>query len=172
MGSARQSRLFGDRETFAIEVETVIDQVSSEQLARLSYWLLSQQLVSPDFYDSLDIVSAMKWVRHDCGNRQGGVLCNLPDAQIHAFIQSVLRDDQEGQSVPLRNLPRDVARFNLFFHPTHGEGWLFLLGCNELGRLLYRGSDTAPLLSLVTSLSFAESCIVNAYSYLDVMTMH
>lgn len=160
------SRLFGEREVFAVQIDNEENTSTLPRLARLSYWLFNRKLGSPELYEAEDIVAAMKWVRGDCGRRDGGALCDASDELTQQWIMMRLVNGTE-EPTALTEFPTDVARFNLAFHPTHGAGWFFLVACGDVGRLLFRASEHSALVSGRAPIASVESAIRDAYSYLD-----
>lgn len=160
------TRLFGQREVFAVQIDSEQSPSALPRLARLSYWLLNRKLGSPELYEAADILDAMKWVRGDCGRRDGGALCGASDELAHQWIMMRLVAGTEEPTLHT-GYPFDVARFNLAFHPTHGAGWFFLVACGDVGRLLFRASELSAVVPVWAPIASVESAIADAYSYLD-----
>lgn len=171
MADSLSSSLFGKRHVFAIQIDYEVASTSCSRLARLSYWVQDRRLGSLELYEVMDILIAMKWIRGDCGKRDGGGLCRLSDDLIHNWILATLTSDSEDQLVS-SDLPLDVARFNLAFHPTHGACWLFLLSCGSIGRLLLRESESSPLVSVTAPIADLDAAVVDAYACLDSLVSH
>jgi hypothetical protein len=161
--------LFGDKSRFAVEVRYDLRQSEPWLFGLFHYWVNGTRLGKSDYFNLTDIFYSMRRVFGDCGHREAKELCQLSSSDVAHWIKGILLDEDPRLTLEFpEDLPRDVARFNLMFHPANGPDWLFLLRCGDHGRLIYAAKDAEPR-SMDLPIAEVEGSISKAYALLDFL---
>lgn len=163
-----KDKVFGDKSLFAIEVQYDLELSDPWLYGLFAYWVDGKKVCGEDYFNLTDIYYSMRWMHGDCGNRQGGALCGLPERDIVEWIASIIRNDAATApgNVSSELLPRDIARFNLLFHPANGMDWLFLLSCEDTGILLRKMPSHDDPVSIKAPIAVFEIPIKESYTFL------
>src|SRR5262245_35407037 len=105
---------FGDIHIFAIDVELDENYGGMWLFGKLCYWINGSQVGDFNLGTSLrDAYFQMKWIVHDCGNRDGGLLCTLPNNVAFLQLDSFLYDSEEVVNNHGVEPPESPARFEV-----------------------------------------------------------
>ena len=104
--------LFGNKESFAVQVEIDEDYGGPWLFGKFCYWLNGTRVGDYDLGTSLrDVLLNLKWIVNDRGNRRGEDLCNYPGEHTFDLLdRSLYGDDHDVSKVLLPALP---ARFDV-----------------------------------------------------------
>lgn len=159
---------FGDRSIIAAQLELNSDYGGPWLFGRFCYWINGTQLGDYDLGTSLrDLFFNMKWIVWDRGNRQGEVLCDLPDAVAFSLVDSSLYGP--GEVIESAFLPETPARFDITPRIDIFDGWkIYLMECVGCDRFLYTHDSTeVSVESFKAPKGAFDTVIKDTYDYLE-----
>jgi hypothetical protein len=143
--------IFGDKDSFAVEAELNQDYGGASLFGKVCYWIGGLQIGNYDEGATLsDLVHDMIWLVHDCGKRDGGILCTMTTEAAFSTIDKLLYESDECDS-GVKSTPLDTpARFEITTHLDVFSDWkLYLFECGETAIVLLR-KDGAHQVKVVT----------------------
>ncbi len=160
---------FGDRESFAIQIELDSDHGGSWLYGRFCYWINGKQVGDYDLGTSLrDVLFNMKGIMGDSGNRDGGSLCALsPEEAFLVLDKSLYGDGGKPQAIQLPDTP---ARFDISPPVDVFDHWkMYLISCGDRDLLLYKHSSHTDVQVFSTSVGMFDRIVRAAYNHLDTL---
>lgn len=129
--------LIGKKESFAVEYELEKNHGGIWMFGKICYWINYAQIGDYELETSLrDVLFAMKYIIHDCGNREGFVLCERSPEETFFQLSELLYGDIDNVSVELPDMP---ARFDVRIMDEVFKYWkIFLFDCNDFAIILYK----------------------------------
>lgn len=160
---------FGDKETFAVELELDEDYVGAWLFGQFCYWINGVQVGDYQLVVSLrDVLSGMKWIVYDCGNRKGGVLCKHRPEEVFSILDKSLYGSEEFEAANDHQLPDTPARFEITVPVEVFNQWkAFLIECGDRASVLlkYAGDEGVKISTL--PIGAFDNVIKEVYDYLD-----
>lgn len=163
--------IFGDKQTFAVELELDENPGGAWLFGHFCYWIGGVRVGDYEVSTSLrDVLAGMKWVVHDCGNRDGGALCGSKPQTIFSRLDASLYGSDECDGDDSFRLPDTPARFEITLAVEVFNEWkAFLVECGDEARLLYRKVDGADATAVTIPTGLFDKATRAAYDYLDQM---
>jgi hypothetical protein len=160
---------FGDRQTFAVEFQ--LDEVygGTWLFGEFCYWIDGVQVGDYNLSTSLgDVLSGMMWIVHDCGNRDGGILCKLSPWEAFCMIDSSMYVSDECQDADESQLPDTPARFEIRIPVEIFNGWkIYLIECAERALVYFKHSNDAEVRVANLPVGIFDRVIKEAYVCLN-----
>lgn len=156
---------FGQRESFAVSADIDADCGGEWLYGKFCYWIAGTAVGDYAVGTSLrDVLFQMKHVISDCGNRDGGKLCELPHQDIFDKLDTLLYGNAAVN-------PDDIdspARFNISIPVDVFDEWkIYLVECGDSARIIFKkNSDKNIKLHVLRKGEFDEA-IKEAYRHLD-----
>jgi hypothetical protein len=129
--------LIGKQETFAVEYELDKNHGGLWMFGKVCYWVNNIQIGDYELGTSLrDVLFAMKYLVHDCGNREGLILCELSPEEVFFQLNESIYGDVENINA---NLPDTPARFNITLPIDVFSRWkIYLIDCSYLSTIIFK----------------------------------
>jgi hypothetical protein len=159
---------FGDRHSFAVQLELDRDYNGTWLFGRFCYWINATEVGNFDLGTSLrDVFFSMKWIVVDCGHRHGMALCDLPADEVFQLLNGLLYDPNE--IISNGYLPETPARFDITPKVDVFDDWkIFLLECAECDCLIYkRLASTSSIETFKAPKGAFCTAIKQSYDYLE-----
>lgn len=161
--------LFGDKDQFAVQAEIDEHDGGVWLFGKFCYWITGNQIGDYNSGTSLrDVWLQMQWVVRDCGNRKGGLLCELEPEETFIRLDELLYGPKEPVSDSISADIESPARFDIRIPVDTFDQWkLYLLECEDSSLLLYRNFGS-PCVEFARLRSDAfETAIVESYHWLS-----
>lgn len=161
--------IFGDKNSFAVEAELDEDDGGTWLYGRICYWIGGMQIGD---YDDVTILSDalhdMIWLVHDCGKRDGDVLCTMTAEAAFCAIDALLYGsgdcDSGVESIQLGT----PARFNIRIGVDVFYGWkVYLLECGDTATVLLKKAGACEVQVITIPVGAFDRAIKAAYQWLD-----
>jgi len=160
---------FGDINTFGVDLELDENHGGAWLYGKLCYWINGSQVGDFDLGTSLrDAYFQMKWLVHDRGNRDGGLLCTLPNHDVFFQLDSFLYDSEQDVKHQGIETPESPARFEVKIPIDVFDDWkIYLIQCGNVATILYKNINRGDLASFVMPGDLFDSVIRESYAYLQ-----
>lgn len=162
---------FGDKNSFAVELELDEEPYGVWLFGHFCYWINGVRVGDYELSTSLrDVLSGLRWVVHDRGNRGGGALCEIPLHEVFSCLDNALYGSEEAGSASDTLLPDEPARFEITVPVEVFNDWkVFLIECGEKAFVLLKSFSTGELQSVVIQSGLFDKAIDEAYRFLNVL---
>jgi hypothetical protein len=160
---------FGDKKSFAVELEFDEDYGGVWLFGKFCYWVNGYQIGDYELGTSLrDVLSGMKWVVYDCGNRNGGILCESSPEEVFFILDNLLYGSEEFTKATDPHLPDTPAKFEITIPVDVFFQWkAFLIECGNEARVLFKGTDSEDIKVGTLPIGLFDNVIKEVYDYLD-----
>lgn len=160
--------LFGDKKLFAVELDLAEDHGGAWLFGRFCYWINEVQVGDYELVTTLrDVLSGMKWIVYDCGNRKGEDLCELQPREIFFILDKLLYGSEEYETSKNLQTPDTPARFEITIPVDVFNRWkVFLIECGDKARIFFKSIDEDVKVGNLPAGIF-DNVIKDVYGYLD-----
>jgi hypothetical protein len=161
---------FGDKSSFAVELELDEDHGGAWLFGQFCYWINGIRVGDYGLGVSLrDVLSGMKWIVHDCGNRDGGVLCAPRPEEVFSILDKSLYGNEAFEAANDFPLPYTPARFEITVPVDVFNQWkAFLIECGDRATVLFKNADNDEGVKISSLPRGAfDNVIKDVYDYLD-----
>ena len=160
---------FGDRKTFAVVFELDENHSGAWLYGKFCYWINGVQVGDYELGTSLrDVLLQMKWIVHDCGKRDGGILCALDAQEVFSRLDARLYGENEPVAPDQSQLPHTPARFEITIPVDVFDQWkAFLIECGNDARILFKSIDAAVVKVATIPIGIFDDAITKAFHCLD-----
>lgn len=139
----------GDKDSFAIEFELDQQYGGPWLFGKFCYWISGIKVGDYELGTSLrDLLFQMRWAVKDCGNRSGGILCDVTPEKAFLILDSLLYESEDSASTsefPALDTP---ARFEISIPVDVFDQWkVYLIECDRIARILVRNSNEGVIKS-------------------------
>ena len=162
-------RTIGDRESFAVQFELDEEYEGPWLFGKFCYWIGGIRVGDYELGTSLrDVYFGMKWLPHDCGNRGGGILCNLTPEESFSALDGALYRDEVSPDTGHCELPDSPARFNVSIPVDVFDKWkIYLIECECVARMLFRNTEDGVIRVTNLSQGVFDSVIKEVHAYVE-----
>ena len=160
---------FGDKKSFAVELSLDENYNGAWLCGKLCYWINGVQVGDFELGTSLrDVLFQMKWIVHDCGNRHGGILCELRPQDVFSKLDESLYGSSEDQASNDFLLPDSPARFNITLPVDIFDQWkAYLLECGDKSTILFKNIHDMDIKEGVIPTGLFDNVIKEVYEFLN-----
>lgn len=161
--------IIGHRETFAVEVELNREYGGPWLFGKLCYWVCGAMVGDYNLDTSLrDVLLGMRWIVRDCGNRDGGSLCDVsPENAFSTINNSLYATDRVADPVPFQ-VPDTPARFDVTIQVDVFNQWkIFLIECDGVDRMLFRNIGDGDLRQATIPKGVFDEVLKQVFDYLS-----
>jgi len=160
---------FGDRESFAVEID--LDELYEGVwlYGKFSYWINGCQVGDYNLGTSLrDVLFQMKWIVFDCGSRDGGILCKYSPQKVFSWLDGVLYGSTDCDIGSEVELPDTPARFDIKISVDIFDEWkIYLIECCDNATILFKSTNDSDIRVVSIVVGIFDSVIKDAYNYLN-----
>lgn len=160
---------FGDRKSFAVELDLDENYGGVWLYGRFSYWINGEQVGDYNLGTSLrDVLFQMKWILFDCGGRDGGILCNYSSQKVFSWLDETLYGSTESDIDSEIELPETPARFDINIPVDVFDEWkIYLLECHDKATIIFKKTSDVEIKVAYIALGVFDSVIKEVYDYLN-----
>lgn len=160
---------FGDKQSFAVELELDKDYGGAWLFGKICYWINGVQVGDYELGTSLrDVLSGMMWIVNDCGNRQGGALCGLSSQDVFYVLDEALYGSEASGTANDLETAETPARFEIKIRLDVFNGWkVFLIECGDRATILFKSADDEDVKVCALPSGAFDEIIKEVYNYLD-----
>jgi hypothetical protein len=160
---------FGDKRSFGVEFELSENHGGAWLYGKFCYWINGVQVGDYELGTSLrDILFQMKWIVHDCGNRGGGILCNLRPDKAFSLLDGLLYENSERRTNHETQSLDTPARFEITIPVDIFNQWkAYLIECDNNATIVYKNIDEIDAQVATIPIGFFDRVIKEAYDNLN-----
>jgi hypothetical protein len=161
--------IFGDKHFFAIEIKLNEDYGGAWLFGKFCYWIKGVQVGDYELGTSLrDVLFQMKWIVHDCGNRNGEVLCRVSLQEAFSRLERFFSESGEPNAVNRFQVPHTPARFDIqIFVDIFYEWRIYLIECSDKANILFKKIKDESVNIATIPIGEFDRAIKDAYDCLN-----
>jgi hypothetical protein len=161
--------IIGAKDHFAVEFELDQEYGGPWLFGSFCYWIDGARVGDYELGTSLrDVLLQMRSVVTDCGNRSGGMLCDLPADTAFLVLDGLLYESEPVVTPRAFQMPDSPARFEVKIPVDVFDSWkIYLIECDNTARMIFRNTNDGRIEVARLAMGAFDTVISDAFNRLD-----
>lgn len=161
--------MVGNKESFAVQFELDKEFGGVWLFGKFCYWVAGVMVGDYELGTSLrDVLFQMRWAVADCGNRAGGVLCDVTPEKAFLMLDGLLYEPNEFAATAEATSIETPARFAVSIPVEVFDRWkIYLIECNEVATMIFRDAKNSVIRSVALEKGTFDRVINETFDCLD-----